>query len=268
MTTRQSLAQGFLAEFRAGRTASLARAISVVENREPGFEQLLDELRPLTGRAHHIGITGPPGAGKSTLTMQLARQWRAAELTVGIIAVDPSSPLTGGALLGDRIRMAEVALDTGVYIRSLGARGALGGLSAAAGDAAAVLDAFGFDRVVIETVGVGQAELAIVHASDSCVLVLVPESGDSIQTLKAGLMEVADLFVINKGDRPGADSMRRDVAFMIGLRPAAEGWTPPVLNTVATSGAGVAEVVDALDRHRAYLIETGELAVRRRRGVL
>jgi GTPase len=257
------LADGLLTEFREGRTASLARAISVIENHEDGYEQLLSDLSALAGKAHYVGITGPPGAGKSTLTMQLAKHWRTAGLTVGIIAVDPSSALTGGALLGDRIRMAPVALDPGIYIRSLGTRGALGGLSAAASDAALVLDAFGFDRVVIETVGVGQSELAIARASDSCVLVLVPESGDAIQTLKAGLMEVADIFVVNKGDRPGADNMRRDVAFTIHLRPKGS-WTPPVLTTVATTGTGVNEVIEALDRHRAYLSESGELAARRR----
>jgi LAO/AO transport system kinase len=274
--TAATAAEQVLTDFRARRPAALARAISMVEKRSPGFEALLATLGPATGRAQRIGITGPPGAGKSTLTTQLAREWRAAGLTVGIIAVDPTSPVTGGALLGDRIRMEAVALDEGVYIRSLATRGALGGLSAAASAAADVLDAYGFDRVVLETVGVGQSELAVARESDSCVVVLVPESGDAIQTLKAGLMEVADLFVVNKADRPGADLMRRDIAFTLGLRrqpagPARSGqhapatpWVPPVITTVATAGTGVAELIGALDRHHAYLIETGELAARRR----
>jgi LAO/AO transport system kinase len=217
-------------------------------------------------------VTGPPGAGKSTLTAQLTTAWRAAGHTVGIVAVDPTSPYTGGALLGDRIRMEAVALDTGVFIRSLATRGAGGGMSAAAADAADVLDAFGFDRVVIETVGVGQSELDVAQATDSCALVLVPESGDAIQALKAGLMEVADIFVVNKADRPGADQLRRDIEFTLRLRrapddgraPRAAPWMPPVLATVAAAGTGTADVLGALDAHYAYLCETGSLAERRR----
>src|SRR6185369_9513604 len=171
----------------------------------PGFEQLLSALHPKLGRARRIGITGPPGAGKSTLTHQLAAHYRAAGLTVAVVAVDPTSPFTGGALLGDRIRMEGVALDDGVYIRSLATRGSLGGISAATRAVADVLDAYGFDRILMETVGVGQSELEIAGAADTTVVILVPESGDSIQTLKAGLMEIADLFVVNKADRPGAD---------------------------------------------------------------
>jgi LAO/AO transport system kinase len=261
-----------LAEFRARRPAALARAISIVENRRPGFEAILAALYPSTGRARRIGVTGPPGAGKSTLTAQLTSAWRAAGHTVGIVAVDPTSPYTGGALLGDRIRMEAVALDDGVYIRSLATRGAGGGMSAAAADAADVLDAFGFDRVIIETVGVGQSELDVAQATDSCLLVLVPESGDAIQALKAGLMEVADLFVVNKADRPGADQIRRDIEFTLRLRAAPAAavprapapWTPPVLATAAVTGTGIADVLGALDAHYAYLFETGSLAERRR----
>ncbi len=266
-------AEALLSEFRARRPAALARAISIVENRGPGFEALLAALYPATGRARRIGVTGPPGAGKSTLTARLTSAWRAAGHTVGIVAVDPTSPYTGGALLGDRIRMEAVALDAGVFIRSLATRGAGGGMSAAAADAADVLDAFGFDRVIIETVGVGQSELDVARAADSCLLVLVPESGDAIQALKAGLMEVADLFVVNKADRPGADQLRREIAFTLRLRRAPDGareprgaapWLPPVLATVATTGEGTADVIGALDAHHAYLCETGSLAERRR----
>jgi LAO/AO transport system kinase len=248
------------------------------------------------GRARRIGMTGPPGAGKSTLTSLLAERFRAAELTVGIVAVDPTSPFTGGALLGDRIRMEKVALDPGIFIRSMATRGSLGGLAAATRDVADVLDGYGFDRVLIETVGVGQSELDIARTADTSVVVLVPESGDSIQTLKAGLMEIADLFVVNKADRPGADRLRHEVELMLGLRmgqvfrdiPAHHGvdhkailnpakaarsasrddserWTPPVLATVGVTGEGLDELLTALDRHFDYLERSGALRERRRR---
>ncbi len=216
-----------LADFTAGRPAALARAISIVENHRPGFDAVLADLHGRTGHARRIGLTSPPGAGKSTLTTQLTHAYRAQGLTVGVIAVDPTSPFTGGALLGDRIRMEAVALDPGVYIRSLATRGALGGLSAATREIADVLDAFGFDRVIVETVGVGQSELDVARTVDTCVVVLVPESGDSIQTLKAGLMEIADVFVINKADRPGADRLRTEVQLMLKLRVRAAAVTPP-----------------------------------------
>lgn len=207
-----------LRDFEAGRKAALARAVSIVENHRAGFDVLLAALHTRVGRAQRIGITGPPGAGKSTLTTHLAARYRAAGLTVGIVAVDPTSPFTGGALLGDRIRMESIALDPGVFIRSMATRGSLGGLAAAAGEVADVLDAFGIDRILIETVGVGQSELDIARTADTSVVVLVPESGDSIQTLKAGLMEIADLFVVNKSDRPGADRLRHELEVMLGLR--------------------------------------------------
>ncbi len=207
-----------LADFDAGRPAALARAVSIVENHRVGYDAVLGALHPRIGRARRIGITGPPGAGKSTLTTELVKAYRAAGLRVGVIAVDPTSPFTGGALLGDRIRMEAVALDPGVYIRSLATRGSLGGLSSATREVSDVLDAFGFDRIIIETVGVGQSELDIARTADTSVVVLVPESGDSIQTLKAGLMEIADIFVVNKGDRPGADRLKSELELMLGLR--------------------------------------------------
>jgi GTPase len=283
-----------LADFDAGRKAALARAISIVENHRKGYEALLGTLHPRLGRARRIGITGPPGAGKSSITMGLARGYRAQGLTVGIVAVDPTSPFTGGALLGDRIRMEDIALDPGVYIRSLATRGSLGGLSAATREVCDVLDAFGTDRILIETVGVGQSELDVARTADTTLVVLVPESGDSIQTLKAGLMEIADVFVVNKSDRPGADRLRTEIELMLGMRPGAvmadgaghhgvdlsrnnlarqvreaaaraeDRWTPPVLRTTATDGTGIAELSDALDRHYGYLESSGQLRARRR----
>ena len=280
--------------FAARRPAALARAVSIVENHRPGFDELLGAVHPRLGRARRIGLTGPPGAGKSTLSTGVTTAYRAANLTVGVIAVDPTSPFTGGALLGDRIRMESVALDPGVFIRSMATRGSLGGLAASTREVADVLDAFGFDRILIETVGVGQSELDIARLADTSVVALVPESGDSIQTLKAGLMEIADIFVINKADRPGADRLRHEVELMLGLRmghtfrhiPAHHGvelrstnparmarqaaateddrWTPPVLPTVAVKGEGIGELIGAIDRHFAYLERSGELRARRR----
>src|SRR3954470_522971 len=207
-----------LADFDAGKPAALARVVSVVENHRDGFEELLGALHPRTGRARRVGLTGPPGAGKSTITSLLVKRYREAGLTVGVIAVDPTSPFTGGALLGDRIRMESVALDPGVFIRSMATRGSLGGLASTTREVADVLDAFGFERIIIETVGVGQSELDVARAADTSVVVLVPESGDSIQTLKAGGMEIADIFVVNKADRPGADRLRTDIELMLGMR--------------------------------------------------
>lgn len=292
MTTAPPAAgrSSLLADFDAGKTAALARAVSMVENQRDGFEQLLSALHSRIGRARRIGVTGPPGAGKSTLTTQLVNQYRAAGLKVGVIAVDPTSPFTGGALLGDRVRMESVALDPGVYIRSLATRGSLGGISSATRSVADVLDAFGFDRIIMETVGVGQSELDIARAADTTIVILVPESGDSIQALKAGLMEIADVFVVNKADRPGAERVRNDIELMLGMkhglaleaagghhgvdlkgitspgkaarvaarRDEAESWTPPVALTVAQNGEGITELVEHLERHWRYL-EGGEL---------
>jgi LAO/AO transport system kinase len=251
--------------------AGLARTLSLVENGGTGADQLLASLQPKLGRAHRIGVTGPPGAGKSTLTQALVRSWRETGQTVAIVAVDPTSPVSGGALLGDRIRMDHVAQDTGVFIRSMATRGALGGLALTTGEVCDVLDAAGFDRVVVETVGVGQSELDVVSASDTTVVVLVPESGDGIQTLKSGLMEIGDVFVVNKADRPGAERLLAEIGVALDLRSISglEGdtqpWRPPALATAATSGEGVAELVEAIGRHRSWLENHGQLEPRRRK---
>ncbi len=215
-----------LADLDAGRSAAIARAVSIVENHRPGFDRLLAALHPRLGRAQRLGITGPPGAGKSTLTTALARTLRERGQRVAIVAVDPTSPFTGGALLGDRVRMEAVALDPGVFIRSLATRGSLGGLSSAAREVCDVLDGAGFDTILVETVGVGQSELDVARAVDTTLVVLVPESGDSIQTLKAGVMEIADVFCVNKADRPGADRLRNDIELMLGLRRGGTGEAP------------------------------------------
>lgn len=247
----------------AGDRVAIARAISEVENEERAARGLLREIFPRTGRSYRIGITGPPGAGKSTITNKLAQHYRRLGREVGIIAVDPTSPFTGGALLGDRVRMSEVELDTGVFIRSMASRGSLGGLSKKAVEAADVLDASGKDIVIMETVGVGQSELDIAGAADSTIVVLVPESGDSIQAMKAGLMEIADFFVLNKADRAGADSAVMSIQMILHFRAPAP-WLPSVVKTVANAGTGIAEIAEQIAGHRDYQERSGTLAVKRR----
>jgi GTPase len=256
-----SLVEGVLAR----RPREVGRAITAVEN-EGGSAGLLRSLFPRTGRARVLGITGPPGAGKSTLAQRLAQAWRRRGQTVGIVAVDPSSPFTGGAILGDRIRMSEIYTDPGVFIRSMATRGALGGLARATSDAVDVLDAAGFDVVLIETVGVGQDEVDIVKAAETVAVVLVPGLGDDIQAIKAGILEIGDVFVVNKADREGADRTAAELAMMLDLS-APVGWRAPIVRTVATRGEGIDETVAALDAHGAALAASGEDLERRRRRV-
>ncbi|HYE96479.1 MAG TPA: methylmalonyl Co-A mutase-associated GTPase MeaB [Rubricoccaceae bacterium] len=248
---------------------ALARAITVVENGLVGAEALVDTLYPRTGRAWRLGLTGPPGAGKSTLTDRLIGAFRAAGQRVGVVAVDPSSPFTGGALLGDRVRMDDRTADPGVFIRSLAARGALGGLAEAAEAACDVLDAAGFDVILIETVGVGQGELDVAEAADTVLVVLVPESGDAVQAMKAGLMEIAHVFAVNKADHPEANLVVGALRQMLHLRPAAaDGWGVPVVKTSALQGEGIEALVEALEKHHAHLAAswdaTREARLRRR----
>ncbi|MFQ6045533.1 MAG: methylmalonyl Co-A mutase-associated GTPase MeaB [Gemmatimonadales bacterium] len=276
--------EGLVSGIRDRSVPALARAISLIENGRDGYEALLSELHASVGRAYRVGITGPPGAGKSTLIERLVQAYRERDLTVGVVAVDPTSPFTGGALLGDRIRMENLTLDQGVFIRSMATRGAVGGLAARSREVCDVLDAFGFERIIIETVGVGQSELAIAASADCAALVLVPESGDGVQVLKAGVMEIADLYVVNKADRPGADGLVQEVEIMLGFRkgqayrhvgahhgaaaemqqPGDPDWEPPVLKTVAVKGEGVGEVIQVLEDRYAELERTGELTERRR----
>ncbi|MGA9363161.1 MAG: methylmalonyl Co-A mutase-associated GTPase MeaB [Bacteroidota bacterium] len=249
----------------AGDRLSIARAISIVENEDSGARGILRSIFPHTGRAYRVGITGPPGAGKSTIANKLARFYRNENRRVGIIAVDPTSPFTGGALLGDRIRMTDVELDAGVFVRSMASRGSLGGLSKKASEAADILDAAGNDIVILETVGVGQSELDIAGAADTTVVVLVPESGDSIQAMKAGLMEIADFIVLNKSDRPGADQSVASIQMVLKLKPATDGWNPEIVKSVASEGVGINEIGAEIQKHRDFLESTGLLEKRRQR---
>jgi LAO/AO transport system kinase len=248
----QSL-QSLVDQVRAGDARALARAISTVENRTPGWSELLKALFPHSGHARILGLTGPPGAGKSTLVDQLARHYRNENLTVGIIAVDPTSPYTGGAILGDRIRMQDHFSDPGIYIRSMATRGSLGGLARTTADVATVLDASGRDLVMIETVGVGQDEVDIVRLADITIVILVPGMGDDVQIIKAGIMEIADIFVINKSDYAGADRVEREIRALQSLALRSDHWTPPSVKTVASAGTGIAELASAIRDYEAYL---------------
>ena len=252
-----------LEKLASGDRVTIARAISAVENGEGEARALLRSLYPRTGRGYRIGITGPPGAGKSTIAGGLAGYYRALGIGVGIIAVDPTSPFSGGALLGDRVRMADVEADEGVFIRSMASRGSLGGLSRSAAGAADVLDAAGKEIIILETVGVGQSELDIAGAADTTVVVLVPESGDSIQAMKAGLMEIADFFVLNKADRAGADQAVMAVQMILHFREHTL-WTPSVVKATASTGAGIPGIASLIGEHRAHLEKTGLLSRKRR----
>jgi LAO/AO transport system kinase len=252
-----------LARARIGDKRSIARLVSVVENDEPGAAEAMRALYPQTGRAQIVGITGPPGGGKSTLVNRLAGTYRERASRVAVVAVDPSSPFTGGAILGDRIRMRERFLDEGIFIRSMASRGHAGGLARATARVVNVLDALGTDVVLVETVGVGQEEVDVIRVVDTVCLVTVPGLGDDIQAIKAGIIEIADVLVVNKADRPGADETARDLAQMLSLardRP----WKTPIVRTSAQSGDGLPQLVEAIDRHRAWSRESGEYLARRR----
>ena len=267
-----------VSSLRTGDTRSLARAISTVENHAPGWSDLLKALFPHSGKARVIGLTGAPGAGKSTLVDQLARHYRKTQnphpcrkergkdgaptqiddnYTVGIIAVDPTSPYTGGAILGDRIRMQDHFADPGIYIRSMATRGSLGGLARTTADVATVLDASGRDVILIETVGVGQDEVEIVRLADITVVILVPGMGDDVQSIKAGIMEIADIFVINKSDRDGAENVEKEIRALQSLARRSDGWVPPIVKTVATAGRGVTELAAAIAEYESYLQKEG-----------
>jgi len=238
---------------RSGDPRALARAITVIEDHEPGAYELLKALFPHSGEARVFGLTGPPGAGKSTLVDHLARYYREEKKTVGIVAVDPTSPYTGGAILGDRIRMQSHYADPGIYIRSMATRGSLGGLAHTTADVATVMDASGRDVILIETVGVGQDEVDIVRLADITVVILVPGMGDDVQTIKAGIMEIADIFVINKSDREGADRVEREIRAMQSLAMRKDNWTPPIIKTVATEGKGIPELAAAIANYEQFL---------------
>ncbi|ADJ15684.1 methylmalonyl Co-A mutase-associated GTPase MeaB [Halalkalicoccus jeotgali] len=246
-----------------GRYRALARAITRIENRSPGYRDLVAALHEHTGDAEVIGITGSPGAGKSTLVDKLAKAYRDEGLTVGVIAVDPSSPYTGGAVLGDRIRMASTTGDMDTFVRSMSARGQLGGLSTATGDAITAFDAFGIDRIIVETVGAGQNEVDIVRTADTVAVLVQPESGDDIQMLKAGILEIGDVFVVNKADMPGADRTVKQLSEMLEGRDNGE-WTPEIVETVATSGEGLDALVETFADHRTYLESSGTLEAKAR----
>jgi LAO/AO transport system kinase len=247
----------------AGETRALARAIRMVEDRDPGIADLLRQVREHTGRARVIGVTGPPGSGKSTLCDQIIQRWRAQGHQVGVIAVDPSSPFTGGAILGDRVRMVRHTLDPGVFIRSMAARGHLGGLAAAAREAIRLLDAAGRDRCLLETVGVGQSELEVMETADTTVVVTTPSTGDAVQIIKAGILEIADIFVVNKADLPGASKVVRDLKELVRHGRLRTEWSPPVILTVAETGDGVDDLVAAIDHHGEEIAASGELERRR-----
>ena len=255
--------QELVRRIRAGEVRALSRAISTVEDRTRESTELLKALFPYSGNALLLGLTGSPGAGKSTLVDQVAREYRKLGKTIGVVAVDPTSPFSGGAILGDRIRMQSHHADTGIYIRSMATRGSLGGLASTTADVATVLDASGRDLVMIETVGVGQDEVDIVRLADVTIVVLVPGMGDDVQTIKAGIMEIADIFVINKADRDGAERVEREIRAMQSLATRNDNWTPPIVKTVASEGTGSTNLLAAIEKYRDYLQQGNRAQARR-----
>ncbi len=255
--------EDFVRRIRGGEIRALSRAISTIEDHRPESAELLKALFPHSGNALLLGMTGSPGAGKSTLVDQVARVYRKQGKTIGIVAVDPTSPFSGGAILGDRIRMQSHHADEGIYIRSMATRGSLGGLASTTADVATVMDASGRDIVIIETVGVGQDEVDIVRLADVTIVVLVPGMGDDVQTIKAGIMEIADIFVINKADREGAERVEREIRAMQTLAIRKDHWTPPIVKTVASNGSGIDELVNTIESYQAYLQQDGRAQARR-----
>jgi LAO/AO transport system kinase len=259
MTSIAELVSGAL----SGSVRALAKLITLVENEMPGAVEALQQLYPRTGHAYIVGITGPPGSGKSTLTDKITKELRKKGYTVGIVAVDPTSPFSGGALLGDRLRMQDITNDEGVFVRSMATRGTLGGLSRATADTVKILDAFGKDFILIETVGVGQDEVDIAKTADTTLLISVPGLGDEIQALKAGIMEIGDIFVVNKSDREGADRLVTELSLMLDLNPAMGPWRPPIVKIVATLGEGILDLTEKIWKHRQFLQEGSGLLRKR-----